>query len=130
MPPQHLQDGPHVGEAARLDEHVVESEGALLDLQHLEQLVKHALELPAWALARTAHAAVLEHNDAVRCILLPRHVDERVVDRHRPELILNHDDALAVVGSEHTVNKRRLAAAEKAGDDRDRHLPRSGLGAQ
>ena len=45
---------------------------------------------------------------------------------HLAELVLDHGDLLAVVGAQDVVEQRRLAAAEKAGEYRHRHLGRGG----
>ena len=43
--------------------------------------------------------------------------DERVIDAHLPELVLNHGDALAVLRAQHVVHQRRLPGAQEPRDD-------------
>ena len=103
---------------------------ALAEPRHLEELVEHALELGAGRLAAAAHAPVLEHHDARaarrgggRALL----VDEMVVDRDGADLVLDDEDAVAVVARQDAVDQCRLAAAEEAGDYCDRNPCRGRL---
>ena len=68
-----------------------------------------------------AEAAVHHLNDLLfslhTCIL----GDQRVIDADLSKLVLDDGELLAVVGGEEMVEKRRLAAAEEAGEHGHRH---------
>ena len=101
-----LRDGARIGEAGGLDQHVVELVPAL------HQLTEDPDEV---APDGAAEAPVVHLED-----LLVGLDDEFIVDADLAEFVLDHGDALAVVGGQDAVQERRLAGAEKAGEDRHR----------
>ena len=69
-----------------------------------------------------AEAAVVEHHNLLLAlaaladqVLLDAH--EIAVHIHLPKLVLNHGQAVAMIGLEQVVEQRRLAAAQPARDD-------------
>ena len=98
-----LRDGARIGEAGGLDQHVVELVPALHELAEDPDEV---------APDGAAEAPVVHLED-----LLVGLDDEFVVDADLAEFVLDHGDALAVVGGQDAVQERRLAGAEKAGED-------------
>ena len=85
------------------------------------QLAKDAHQIAANG---AADAAVVHLDD-----LFGSAVDDQiVVDALFAELVLDNGDTLAVAFAQNAVEQRGLSGAEKAGENRDRHLPRCGGG--
>jgi hypothetical protein len=108
---ERLRHRSRIGHAGRLDDDPVEFKRAGVAL-----LPERAEDPDQVAAHCAADAAVVHFDD-----LLVRFLDDRAVDADLAELVLDHRDALAVVFLEDAVQQRRLARAEKAGEDRHRH---------
>src|SRR4029077_8260387 len=103
-----LRDRTRVGQAGRLDDDAVEVDLAFPFF--LRQIGKGGAEVFA---DRAADAAVVELDDLLATVL----DEDLAVDVLGAELVLDHRDLLAVRLCEHSLQKRRLARAEEAGED-------------
>ena len=105
-----LRDRIRIGEAARLDDDVIEPVGARDEHPHdPHEILAHR--------ADAAHAAVGHLVD-----FLGRFEHEAAVDADLAELVLDHRDLAAVLLAQDVVQQRGLARAEKAREHGDRNL--------
>ncbi len=112
---QCLHDRRGIGQTRRLDHDALEVDDlpvAPLD----EEFAQRLLQVSPHGAAETPAVEELH--------LLGRCLDEIVVDRDFAEFIHDHGDAVHLRLFEEPVDQRRLAAAQKAGDDRDGNTSR------
>lgn len=98
-----------IGHAGAFDDQPVERQLAAVDaVQQIQQRVCQFVGLAA------ADAAVAQRGDAAGAI-----ADQRVVDRHFAELVLDDRDFIAVFGVQDVAQQGGFAGAQKAGQDGD-----------
>ena len=102
---ERLRDRAGVGHAGRLDQDVVEL------VAPLHQVADDADEVAANG---AADAPVVHLEDLFLGV-----DDQLLIDADLAELVLDDRDALAVIGGEDVVQKRRLPGSEKASQDGD-----------
>jgi hypothetical protein len=101
-----------IGHAGGFDDHALEA-----DLARLALLLEVAEDADQVAAHGAAQAAVVHLDD----LLAGRLEEEVVVDALLAELVLDHRDPVPVLLAQDAVEERRLAAPEKARQDRDGH---------
>ena len=100
-----LRDRAGIGEARRLNQHLIELLAALAKLrQDADEIAPHA----------ATNAAVVQLED-----FLVRADDQLVVDADLAELVLDYGEAPSVIFGQDAVEQGGLARTEEAGDDGD-----------
>ncbi len=117
---KRLQDRRRIGEARGFDDDASERRHrAALAIEH--QAAQRDLQIGA---GDAADAAVAEQHGLFGAV-----AQQRIVDADRAELVDDHRRALPFRRTQKAADQRRLAGAEKSGDDRHRN-PRAALAFQ
>ena len=109
---QHLHDGRGIGEARRFHQHAVEA-GNVPRVALGEQTAQGFLQVAAH---RAADATIGHHRD-----LAADGRDQQVVEADFPELVDDHRAVGHAGMAQNVIEQGRLAAAQKARDQRHRH---------